>query len=80
MVQKIHPQGVIWVPSSRLMWAGHQKHLIAVPSIYKEVHALCYEESLVSSNLNSKQLRFHGAHPNVYVYLLRKQTNEKYTF
>ena len=25
---------------------------------------LYYEESLVSSNLNSKQLRFHGAHPN----------------
>ena len=27
---------------------------------------LYYEESLVSSNLNSKQLRFHGAHPNVH--------------
>ena len=26
---------------------------------------LYYEESLVSSNLNSKQLRFHGAHPNI---------------
>ena len=26
---------------------------------------LCYEESLVSSNLNSKQLRFHGIRPNV---------------
>ena len=26
---------------------------------------LCYEESLVSSNLNSKQLRFHGAHPSL---------------
>ena len=26
---------------------------------------LCYAESLVSSNLNSKQLMFHGAHPNV---------------
>ena len=25
---------------------------------------LYYEESLISSNLNSKQLRFHGAHPN----------------
>ena len=24
-----------------------------------------YEESLVSSNLNSKQLRFHGVRPNV---------------
>ena len=26
---------------------------------------LHYEESLVSSNLNSKQLWFHGAHPNL---------------
>ena len=25
------------------------------------------EESLVSSNLNSKQLRFHGAHPNLHI-------------
>ena len=25
MVQKIHPWGVIWVPSSRLMWAGQLK-------------------------------------------------------
>ena len=28
---------------------------------------LYYEESLVSSNLNSKQLRFHGAHPKLKV-------------
>ena len=28
---------------------------------------LYYEESLVSSNLNSKQLRFHGAHPTYIV-------------
>ena len=28
---------------------------------------LYYEESLVSSNLNSKQLSFHGAHPNVHM-------------
>ena len=27
---------------------------------------LYFEESLVSSNLNSKQLRFHGAHPRVH--------------
>ena len=27
---------------------------------------LCYEESRVSSNLNSKQLRFHCARPNVH--------------
>ena len=39
MVQQIHPRGVIWVPSSRLMWADHQKNLTAVPSIYKEVQA-----------------------------------------
>ena len=26
---------------------------------------LYYEESMVSSNLNSKQLRFHGVRPNV---------------
>jgi hypothetical protein len=25
-----------------------------------------YEENLVSSNLNLKQLRFHGAHPNLH--------------
>ena len=27
---------------------------------------LYYEESLVSSNSNSKQLRFHGAHQKIY--------------
>ena len=27
---------------------------------------LYYEESLVSSNLNSKLFRFHSAHPNVH--------------
>ena len=32
------------------------------------VYLWYYEESLVSSNLNSKQLRFHGAHPNKYTY------------
>ena len=42
MVQKIHPRVVIWVPNSRLMWADHQKKLTAVPSIYKEVHALVH--------------------------------------
>ena len=40
MVQKIHPRGVIWVSSSRLMWADHQKNLEAVPSICKDVHGL----------------------------------------
>ena len=28
-----------------------------------------YEDILVSSNLNSKQLRFHGVRPNLYTYL-----------
>ena len=40
MVQKIHPQGVIWVPSSRLMRENQLKKLTAVPSTYKEVHGL----------------------------------------
>ena len=31
---------------------------------------LYYEESLASSNLNSKLLRFHCAHPNVSTYLV----------
>ena len=38
---------------------------------------LCYEESLVSSNLNSKQLRFHGVRPNVHVQV---HSGECYTF
>ena len=33
---------------------------------------LYYEESLVSSNMNSKQLRFDGAHPNVRTYMLAR--------
>ena len=42
MVQKIHPQGVIWVPSSRLMWADQLKKIdsSSVPSIFNEVHVL----------------------------------------
>ena len=27
MVQKIHPRGVIWVPSFRLMWADQLKKI-----------------------------------------------------
>ena len=38
MVQNIHPRGVTWVPSSRLMWADQLKKMTAVPSTYKEVH------------------------------------------
>ena len=30
---------------------------------------LYHEESLVSSNLNSKQLRFHSVRPNLYIFL-----------
>ena len=41
MVQKIHPQGVIWIPSSRLMWENQLKKLTAVPSIYKELRSPC---------------------------------------
>ena len=33
---------------------------------------LYYEESLVSSNLNSKLLRFHCAHPTVHLKKLKK--------
>ena len=40
MVQKIHPRDTILVPNLRLMWADQLKKLTAVPSIYKEVHAL----------------------------------------
>jgi hypothetical protein len=35
---------------------------------------LYYEESLVSSNLNSNLLRFHCAHPNVYTTVLPEQS------
>ena len=31
---------------------------------------LCYEESRVPSNLNSKQLRFYGVRPNVHITIL----------
>ena len=38
---------------------------------------LYYEKSLVSSNLNSKQLRFHGAHPNVHTFSLAKKPRQR---
>ena len=41
IVQKINPWGVIWVPSSRLMWADQLKKMTAVLFIYKDVHELC---------------------------------------
>ena len=37
---------------------GQQKKISIGPTLF-----LYYEESLVSSNLNSKQLRFHCDHP-----------------
>ena len=53
MVQKIHPWGVIWVPSSRLMWADQLKKLTAVLSIYKEVHTAL--EANTKKGLNKKR-------------------------
>ena len=40
---------------------------------------LCYEESLVSSNLNSKIFWFHSAHPNVWPYKLWTQKRRTFT-
>ena len=51
MIQKVHPEGLTWVPSSRLMWADQLKKLTAVPSIYKEVHALCMQKIKVFNTL-----------------------------
>ena len=51
MVQKIHSRDVILVPSSRLMWADHQKNLKAVPSIHEEVHGLL--EEIIGKNNNT---------------------------
>ena len=41
-----------------------QKTISIVPILF-----LYYEESLVSSNLNLKQLRFHGVRPRLATYL-----------
>ena len=49
MDQKIHPWGVIWVPSSRLMWADQLKKMTAVPSICKEVHGLSWPTLYINS-------------------------------
>ena len=45
----------------RLSNVRKQQKLISIEPIL----FIYYEESLVLLNLNSKQLRFHGAHPNV---------------
>ena len=42
---------------------GHKNQIF--PTLATSGHNKYYEESLVSSNSNSKQVRFHGAHPNV---------------
>ena len=65
MVQKIHPRGVIWVPSSRLMEA--------VPSIYKDVHVLCYKKKVFITELPvlvEKRL-LPSIHYPLMTYLLR---------
>ena len=62
MVQKIHPQGVIWVPSFRLMWADHKKKLTAFPSTYKEVHALGVSEPVNEKKQPTKSVH-KGAKP-----------------
>ena len=42
---------------------------------------LYYEESLVSSNLNSNQLRFHGVRPNYFRRLVSyHEFNNVFTF
>ena len=41
--------------------SGSNKKKIILPILF-----LYYEESLVSSNLNSKLLRFHNVRPNVH--------------
>ena len=44
--------------------SGHNKKNLIRPILF-----LYYEESLVSSNLNSNLLRFHCAHPTVRRYI-----------
>ena len=50
-----------------------QKFFLIGPMLF-----LYYEESLVSSNLNSNLLRFHCAHPNVYIHFSRR-VDSKYS-
>ena len=40
---------------------------------------LYYEESLVSTNLNSKQLKFHGVRPNVGTYSILTNSSDIFT-
>ena len=46
----------------RLSNVRKQQKIISIVLIF-----LFYEENLVPSNLNSKQLRFLGAHPSVHI-------------
>ena len=46
--------------------AETEQHQVATKKIIRPILFLYYEESLASSNLNSKLLRFHCAHPNIY--------------
>ena len=52
-----------WVKGCGFSNARRQQTKISIEPIL----SLYYEESLVSSNLNSKQHRFHGAHPNIQI-------------
>ena len=45
--------------------SGRNKQKFQLGQSYS--YKLYSEESLVSSNLNSKRLRFHGAHPKLYI-------------
>ena len=66
MVQKIHPLGVIWVQSFRLMWADQLKKLTAVPSRYQEVHALTYLYTLWRTIVSaSARVSFSPGHRNL---------------
>ena len=62
-----------------LNWDSQQSRDLETSGSIKENFnwALYYEESLVSSNLNSKPLTFHCAHPNIHipVFLLARILN-----
>ena len=45
-----------------------QSNVRTQKKIIGPILVLCYEESLVLSNLNSNLLRFHCAHPNIHVF------------
>ena len=54
-----------WLSQFRKAKQGRELRHEAIKKSIGPILFLCYEESLVSSNLNSKQLRFHGVRPNV---------------